>query len=65
MKKVILILTISMLFACKKECNFPPAPYGTPNDVSEYTSAGHQIMVIYFKTKTNWLNIIKLLDEKL
>jgi len=27
--------------------------------------AGHQIMEIYFKTKTNWLNIIKLLDEKL
>lgn len=27
--------------------------------------AGHQIMEIYFKTKENWLNILRLLDENL
>jgi len=41
MKKLLLISIITILFSCKKECNFPPAPYGTPNDVSEYTSAGY------------------------
>jgi hypothetical protein len=27
--------------------------------------AGHQIMEIYFKTKENWLAVLKILDEKL
>ena len=43
MKKAIIIIlvAIAMLPSCKKECNFPPAPYGTPNDVTEYVSTGY------------------------
>jgi hypothetical protein len=43
MKKTIILLALvaSILASCNKECNFPPAPYGTPDDVSEYTSTGY------------------------
>jgi hypothetical protein len=43
MKKAIIIIlvAIAMLPSCKKECNFPPAPYGTADDVTEYVSTGY------------------------
>jgi hypothetical protein len=43
MKKAIIIIlvAIAMLTSCEKECNFPPAPYGTADNVSEYSSAGY------------------------
>jgi hypothetical protein len=51
MKKAIIIIlvAIAMLPSCKKECNFPPAPYGTPDDVTEYVSRGYNsIMYTYY-----------------
>jgi hypothetical protein len=43
MKKIIItiLVAIIMLPSCKKECNFPPAPYGTADNVSEYSSTGY------------------------
>jgi hypothetical protein len=43
MKKTIItiLVAIIMLPSCKKECNFPPAPYGTADNVSEYSSTGY------------------------
>ena len=43
MKKTIIIILVAiiMLPSCKKECNFPPAPYGTADNVSEYSSTGY------------------------
>ena len=42
MKKLLfVVLTIFTLASCRKECNFPPAPYGNANDVSQYSSSGY------------------------
>lgn len=42
MKKLLFtILTIFVLSSCQSECNFPPAPYGTANNVTEYVSTGY------------------------
>lgn len=42
MKRLILILSMtSLLFACKKECNEPAAPYGRADDVTRYNSSGY------------------------
>lgn len=43
MKKTIIIILVAiiMLPSCKKECKFPPAPYGTADNVSEYSSTGY------------------------
>jgi hypothetical protein len=40
-KTIIILIAILTLAACKKECNFPPAPYGTADNVSEYSSTGY------------------------
>lgn len=50
MKKAIIIIlvAIAILPSCKKECNFPPAPYGTPNDVTEYSSSGYNTITYYY-----------------
>jgi hypothetical protein len=44
MKKTIILLAAIAAFAltsCEKECKFPPAPYGTADNVSEYSSTGY------------------------
>jgi hypothetical protein len=42
MKKILFtILTIFVLSSCQKECDFPPAPYGQANDVTQYSSTGY------------------------
>jgi hypothetical protein len=44
MKKTIILLAAIAAFtltSCEKECNFPPAPYGTADNVSEYSSTGY------------------------
>ncbi len=42
MKKIIILLVIIAVFvSCREECNFPPAPYGTADNVSEYISRGY------------------------
>ena len=44
-----IIILLGLLSSCGKECDYPPAPYGTPNDVYEYKSAGYNsITYIYY-----------------
>jgi hypothetical protein len=38
---LITIMAIFILSSCEKECNSPPAPYGTADNVSEYSSTGY------------------------
>jgi|LakMenEpi03Aug12_release.lakeMendotaPanAssembly.Ray.scaffolds.fasta_scaffold3360056_1 hypothetical protein len=43
-----IIILVGLLFSCSKECDYPPAPYGTPNDVTEYSSSGYNTITYYY-----------------
>jgi len=52
-------LLMAVAFAsCKKECNFPVAPYGTPDDVNEYHSgSGSSINYIYYCRNFKYVSV--------
>jgi hypothetical protein len=54
---IIIALTFTMV-GCKKECNFPVAPYGSPDDVSEYHSNGYNsITYTYYCKNFKYISI--------
>ena len=60
MKKLILIISLLAVtfVSCKKECNFPVAPYGTPDNVSEYhSSSGSSITYTYYCRNFKYVSV--------
>ena len=46
MKKIITILILFTLSCAQKEpCKFPPPPYGTPDNVSEYNGTNYSSII--------------------
>jgi hypothetical protein len=66
MKKLLALLLVVVLstISCKKECNFPVAPYGSPDDVSEFHSNGYNsITYTYYCRNGRYVSVTYTQDD--